>query len=143
MVDTLGLYRLAESSRIPVLPFHLPQTGSVSLDLPGRGCVVGLDEAVVSSERDKKVHLAHELGHCVTGSFYNRYAARDLRQKQENRADRWAIETLISPGELDDAVALGCTDLWMLAEHFGVTEGFMRKVVCWYTHGNLAADLYF
>jgi len=40
-------------------------------------------------------------------------------------------------------VALGCTDLWMLAEHFGVTEGFMRKVVCWYTHGNLAADLYF
>jgi len=66
-----------------------------------------------------------------------------LRQKQENRADRWAIETLISPGELDDAVALGCTDLWMLAEHFGVTEGFMRKVVCWYTHGNLAADLYF
>lgn len=143
MLDTLGLYALAESSKIPVIPFKLPQTGSVSIDLPGKGCMVGLDEVVVSSERDRKVHLAHELGHCLTGSFYNRYAARDLRQKQENRADRWAIEALITQEDLDDAVALGCTDLWMLAEHFGVTEGFMRKVVCWYTHGNLAAELYF
>ena len=69
MVDTLGLYRLAESSRIPILPFPLPQTGSVSLDLPGRGCVVGLDEAVVSSERDKKVHLAHELATASQAAF--------------------------------------------------------------------------
>lgn len=143
MLDTLGLYALAESSKIPVFSYALPLTGSVSVDLPGTGCVVGLDEAVVCSEPDRRVHLAHELGHCMTGSFYNRYAARDLRQKQENRADRWAIETLIRPEELDDAVAQGCTDLWMLAEHFGVTEDFMRKVVCWYTHGNLAAELYF
>ena len=26
---------------------------------------------------------------------------------------------------------------------FGVTEEFMRKAVCWYTHGNLATELYF
>ena len=30
-----------------------------------------------------------------------------------------------------------------LAEYFGVTEDFRRKAVCWYTYGNLAAELYF
>jgi len=29
-----------------------------------------------------------------------------------------------------------------LADRFGVTEPFMAKAVCWYAHGNLAADLY-
>ena len=44
---------------------------------------------------------------------------------------------------VDDAIADGCTELWELAERFGVTEDFIRKAVCCYVHGNLATDLYF
>ena len=44
---------------------------------------------------------------------------------------------------LDDAIAQGHTELWDLADYFGVTEDFMRKAVCWYVHGNLASELYF
>ena len=89
------------------------------------------------------MHLSHELGHCKTGAFYNIWAARDVRRKHEHRADKWAIQRLIPEEELDQAVAEGCTDIWSLAEHFSVTEEFMRKAVCWYTHGNLATELYF
>ena len=81
------------------------------------------------------VALGHELGHCVTGSFYNRYAARDVMQKHEHRADKWAIEQIVPVDELDEAVAEGHTELWDLAEQFGVTEAFMKKAVCWYTLG--------
>ena len=87
--------------------------------------------------------MAHELGHCETGSFYCKEAALDIRQKHEHQADKWAIGRLIPVDQLDDAVAEGCTDVWSLADHFGVTEGFMRKAVCWYTHGNLATELFF
>lgn len=59
------------------------------------------------------------------------------------RQDKWATSHLISVDELDDAVAEGYTDIWSLADHFGVTEEFMRKAVCWYTQGNLAAELFF
>ena len=45
--------------------------------------------------------------------------------------------------DLDDAVAQGCTELWELAERFGVTEDFVKKAVCLYVHGNLATELYF
>ena len=43
----------------------------------------------------------------------------------------------------DAAIAAGHTDMWDLAEFFGVTEQFMRKAVSLYIHGNTAAELYF
>ena len=67
----------------------------------------------------------------------------DIRKKHENRADKWAIQRLIPLSELDAARAAGHTELWDLAEYFGVTEDMMRKALCWYAHGNLAAEQYF
>ena len=67
----------------------------------------------------------------------------DCRQRHENHADKWAIRALIPVEQLDEAIALGYTELWQLADFFGVTESFMRKAVCLYVHGNLASELYF
>lgn len=137
-----ALYRLAEKQNIPVLRHPMPRCGSMSLLTEG-GCVIGMDEQVCDGGARERVHLSHELGHCMTGSFYNVYSPHDLRRRHENRADKWAIRRLIPVRALDDAISAGCTTLWELAEHFGVTEAFMRKAVCLYTHGNLAAELYF
>ncbi len=143
MTDVLSLYREAEARQVAVLRYRLPLTGSMSIEMPGGTCFIGIDESVMKSEPDRLVHLAHELGHCVTGAFYNRYARCESRRKHENRADRWAIERLIPREDLDLAVAEGRSTLWELAQYFNVTEDFMRKAVCLYTHGNLADDLYF
>ena len=142
MLDTQELYRIAREADIPVIPLSIPENGSMCLQTD-RGCYIGLDRGVLPDEASHRVHLGHELGHCKTGAFYNIWAARDVRRKHEHRADKWAILQLIPEEELDRAVAEGCTDLWSLAEHFSVTEEFMRKAVCWYTHGNLATELYF
>ena len=136
------LYRFAEKRNIDVVNFSLPETVSMSLQSPEGNCYIAMDPHL-PSEAAERVHLSHELGHCVTGSFYCRQARQDLRQRHENRADKWAIRKLIPAAELDDAVAAGHTDLWDLAEYFGVTEPFMRKAVSLYTHGNLATELYF
>ena len=137
------LYCLAQQQNIPVYRFPLPKTGSMSLmDEQGR-CFIGMDAGVRDGGAQERVHLSHELGHCVTGSFYNRYAAVDCRQRHENQANKWAIQTLIPVDDLDRAVAEGCTEIWELAERFGVTEDFVRKAVCLYVHGNLATELYF
>ena len=108
----------------------------------GIHCAIMMDPSKLQAEAEQRQTLAHELGHCVTGSFYNRYAKLDLRQKHENRADKWAIEQLIPADALAQAVASGHTELWGLAEYFGVTEAFMKKALCWYHHGNLASELY-
>lgn len=141
--NPLSLYAYAEQQGIDVDWFNMLQTSSLSLPLPDGSCCIAIDPWKMDTLADETVSLAHELGHCETGSFYNRWAKLDLCQKHENRADKWAIRRLIPEDELDQAVADGCENLCSLAEHFGVTEQFMKKAVCWYTHGNLAAELYF
>ena len=137
------LYALAQQQNIPVYRFPLPNTGSMSLMDEGGQCFIGMDEGVRDGGAQERVHLGHELGHCMTGSFYNRYAAVDCRQRHENQANKGAMQTLIAVEDLDEAVAEGCTEVWELAERFGVTEDFVKKAVCLYVHGNLAAELYF
>ena len=138
-----NLYDLAKQQNIEVLSYPMPQNASMSVMLEDGSCVIGMDESVRDGGVRERVHLSHELGHCVTGSFYNIYAAVDCRQRHENRANKWAIQTLIPVEELDDAIAGGCTEVWELAERFQVTEDFIRKAVCLYVHGNVAAELYF
>ena len=121
----------------------LPETGSLSLMTESGACYIGIDQSVMDADALELVHLAHEMGHCETGSFYNIHTAVDTRQRHENKADKWAVKKLIPVQSLDAAVAQGHTELWDLAQHFGVTEQFMKKAVCYYVHGNLAAELYF
>lgn len=142
-MQTAQLYQLAQQENIEVLSYPLPQNGSMSVMLDGGQCFIGLDPSLRDGSVQERVHLCHELGHCVTGSFYNIYAAVDSRRRHENRADKWAVTTLISVEELDNAIAQGCTEVWELAEYFQVTEAFIRKALCWYVHGNMAAELYF
>lgn len=143
MVTVPELYDLAAKQNIPVLRYPMERNGSMSVMEPDGRCYIGMDAAVMDGAVRERVHLGHEMGHCITGSFYNIHSTADSRQRHENRADKWAIRQLIPVEQLDDAVAGGCTELWELAELFGVTESFMRKAVCYYVHGNLAAELYF
>ncbi len=142
-MEIQALYDFARQQNIEVLGFSLPETGSMSIMADDGRCCIGMDPGIRDSAAGERVHLSHELGHCVTGSFYNRYAPLDCRQKHENQANKWAVRQLIPVEELDDAVAQGCTEVWELAERFQVTEDFIRKALCYYVHGNLAAELYF
>ena len=143
MYPVSQLYDYAAASGIAVFDYSLPENGSVSVIDDSGACYIGIDASVIDGDVLERVHLGHELGHCATGSFYNRYSPYDLRQRHENRADRWAIHRMITEDQLDEAVAEGCCEIWDLAERFGVMEQFMKKAVCLYVHGNLAAELYF
>lgn len=142
-MDVLTLYDLAEKKNIEVASFPMTDNKSMSFMANSGSCYIAIDPSVQDGGVQELTHLVHELGHCETGSFYNRYATADSLQRHENRADKWAIKKLVPVDELDEAVAAGCTELWELADRFGVTEEFIRKAVCYYVHGNLATELYF
>jgi hypothetical protein len=142
-ISLIDLYVYAEEKGIDVDWVSMRKAESLSAELPDGSLCIAMDPWKMESIAKEVVALGHELGHCSTGAFYNRFSKRDIMQKHENRADKWAIKKLVPMEELDAAVAEGHTELWDLAEYFGVTEDFMRKAVCWYTHGNLATELYF
>ena len=68
-MNVLDLYRFAEQQNIEVIETSLPENGSLSLmDHCGK-CYIGIDESVMDGDALERVHMGHELGHCMTGSF--------------------------------------------------------------------------
>ena len=127
------LYTLAQDENINVYCFDLPMTHSMSVCSNGKS-YVALDPFTFNSSAEEIYFLAHELGHCLTGSFYNRFSEIDIRAKHELRADKWAIKKLIPKDELMYAFEHGVIEPWDLAEYFDVTEDFILKAVEYYKY---------
>lgn len=130
MKDIADLQDLAESHDISIDYIDCPECTSMSLCLDGK-CYVGMDRNTRGN--DELVHFAHELGHCETGAFYNIYSKHNVISKYEYKADKWAVQRLMPIDELLSAVEEGYTEVWELAEYFGVTEDFVRRAYEIYT----------
>lgn len=124
MKKITDLQELAERRGISIDYIDCPECSSMSLTIDGK-CYVGIDKDTAS--RDELVHTAHELGHCETGAFYNRYSKFNVISKHEYTADKWAVQQLMPADELLSAVSEGYTEAWQLADYFGVTEDFVHK----------------
>ena len=126
------LYNIAEQDGIYVFSFQMNECESMSVLQDGE-CFVGIDPLKLHSETDEKEKLAHELGHCATGSFYNEYAKCDIREKHERRANIWKIKKLIPKDKLIEVINSGFGEnRFELAEHFDVTEDTMQFALDYY-----------
>ena len=131
------LYGLADADNIIIDEFPMQTRKAFSvMDLDG-DCYIAIDPFQLESAQEERIVLAHEIGHCETGSFYNRFAACDIRKKHENRADKWAIKHLVPQDELYEAVSAGFVETWELAEIFDVPAEFMARAIHWYQHHNM------
>lgn len=128
-METIELYEMADANRIEVMKFNLPLNGSISV-MDNERYFIGLDS--YENLAEERVHLAHELGHCITGSFYNIYSDFDVREKHERRATKWAIKKLIPFDELVKYLDDGIVQKWELAEIFDVTEDYIDKAFSLY-----------
>lgn len=132
-----ALYDLADRENIVIDEFPMERQVSFSLMDQEGDCYVAIDPLQLDSAKQEKIILAHELGHCVTGSFYNRYATCDIRKRHENHADKWSFSALVPEDELNEAVSAGFTEVWQLAELFGVPCDYMYRACHWYKYHNM------
>ena len=132
MIDLIELYDYAEEYNIEVISINTRKIESLSMMDESGDCGIGINPFFLQSDVDEKIKLAHELGHCMTGAFYNQYSKLDIREKHERRADKWAIKKLIPVDELKRAVKSGRESRYELAEYFNVTEDFMQKAMDYY-----------
>lgn len=120
------LHNFAESKGIEIMQANCPKSGSMSIMTDNGDCYIGIDEAIINGA-DELVRTAHEVGHCETGAFYNRYSKFNVVEKMEYKADKWATLALIPPQKLYEALENGYREYWELAELFGVTIGFIER----------------
>ncbi len=128
-MDVLELFRIADTEDIPVFYYPLPYTSSCSINSGLGKSAIGIDCSKITTQAEERERLAHELGHCVTGSFYNQHSTADLRSKHERNADKWAITKLMPFDDLICAFKKGFREVWELAEHFDVPDDFVQKAL--------------
>ncbi len=133
MVDILELYQLAEEQGHDVYWYTDENLSAVSVkNSADNSCAIAINPFKLESSVDEKYKLAHELGHCETGSFYTRCSPCDLKEKHELRAERWAMKTLLPQDELFAAIR-NQNHRWEIAEMFGVPEELVQKAIDYYT----------
>lgn len=133
MKTLLALYRYAEQQDIPVDLRPMTAAEALAVPLPDGTCAIAIDPEKLTGRADETEKLAHELGHCATGSFYSRYAPLDERGRCETRAERWAIRRVLPYETLKAAMERGLTEPTQLAEFFEVPERMVQKAIDYYT----------
>ena len=128
MTRLQGLYETADGLGLQIC--HLPMERLTAISTPDG--FIGMDVNKLEDSARESVCLAHEMGHCLTGSFYTVDSSLQQRQRCEERADRWAMGQLVPLEELKAALKSGLTRPHELAEHFGVPEEFLIRCIQYY-----------
>lgn len=137
MTELIELYQLAEKQGHDIYWYSAPNIEAISvMDSMDGSCAIALNPYKIESTADEKYKLAHELGHCECGAFYNRYSPVDLIGKHEHRADKWAIKKLLPKQELIQAFKNG-NYLWEVAEMFEAPEELVKKAMEYYHNEEL------
>ncbi len=95
-------------------------------------CIIAIDPHKVKSIADRKEKTVHELGHCMTGAFYDASCPVIPRGRCEHRATAWAVTHTFTRRTLIKAIKSGLTEIWQLADYFNVTEHFMKDALTYY-----------
>jgi len=136
MKNLLDGYDLAEQQGIKVLSHDIAGLEAASVVAKNGKCGIAIDPFLLISTQDEKMKLYHELGHCLTGSFYYADSPQVVKGKCEARAWSWAFKQLVPYDELMAAVHDGYTETWELAECFDVPEWMVVKAISYYQDGN-------
>ena len=132
----LELYQRAENEHLEVDNFKMREVTSVSFP---EGWIA-VDYSKIQSNIQEKEILAHEIGHCETGSFYNIRSRLNTRARCERKADKQAISILVPEDEFFAFFQNGCNECHELAELFDVSCEFMNKAMEYYHNIQLARE---
>ena len=102
-------------------PFHSARIRGLCCD-----DTIALNEQI-DTEAERTVVLCEELAHAT------QQGGNILQDRRmERRARELSFDRLISPEGLVHAYLCGCREAWELAEHFGVTEAFVKEAIASY-----------
>lgn len=85
------LYILADENNIPIDEKCPKSIKSMSVRFHDGSKVIGLSDNE-DIEYSRLERLAHEMGHCMTDSFYEGYSPFELRAKHEYKANAWQLK---------------------------------------------------
>lgn len=134
-MDLMQLYGYAEQKGIIVAPWKIDNRKACAIKMK-REYHILMNDCLIDGERDERVVLAHELGHCRSDRMYylqdycNPLYKANIA-KAERKAKDEACRLLVSPDELKKALRENDTE-YAAAESLDIDLFTFRDVVEYY-----------
>lgn len=129
MTTAENLYKIADEQGINIYEFKFDDIISMSAPLN-----IAIDKSKIDNAIELIDVLSHELGHCITNSFYNKDNILDVFEKQEHKANMWKLKQLLPLEEYIKAIAHGITDVKFLACEYDLRYDFAEMAAEYYNN---------
>lgn len=127
-MDLKHIYNKIEENNIKVFPFGIDGIKAVSIETEGKYGVF-LNKEEISDLDEEFCVLAHEYGHCKSGSTHKLYSPYDLISRHEYQADRQAILEFLPVDRIKKAVDDGMVSIYEISEYLDIPEKFVAKAI--------------
>ncbi len=134
MIKLETIYSDFKQNNYDIFYDNIGFASAVTISLNKSDYGIFIDKSYETKERELKEILMHEYGHCKTGTLYKFDTDKLTIERCERCADRTAIERYLPYEELCDAMKNGYREVYELAEHFEITEDFIKKALFHYTN---------
>lgn len=129
-MDTLSLYKIADKEKIDIENFKWTNVKARIFEY-NSSYYIGLDNNQIDTSIEEKEILAEELGHYYTNSLYYLNSSKELKDKCELRAKKWAYSVLVPLQKLQEKITQGF-NLYDLADYFNVDIKYMIDCIDFY-----------
>lgn len=127
------LYDIAEKENIKIYDYNIDNVNGAFINY-GNINAIAMNYQNIDTTTKEKCVLAEELGHYYADATYSPLCTNTiLINKQEYKAKKWAMKTLISKAKMLNHKP---SYLYELADEFGVTEDMMAFAYQYYTENN-------
>ena len=126
------VYNKIEDNGIKVFPFGVDGLKAVTIETDNKYGIF-LNQQEIDDTDEEFCILAHEYGHCKSGSTHKLYSPFDLVCKHEYKADRRAIIDFLPVDKIKTAFKNGCQTVYEVSEFLDMPEEFVSKAIKHYT----------
>ena len=127
------LYDIAEKENIKIYNYNIDSVNGAFINYEGINAIA-MNYKNIDTEAKEKSILAEELGHYYYDATYSPLCTDTfLISKQEYRAKKWAMKTLIP---LKKLIEKNSGYIYEIADEFGVTEDLITFAYQYYMENN-------
>lgn len=122
------LYNKIIENNISLFDYRIPNTCGATIEIDNFYGIF-IDYEKIKSLYDEFNCVAHEYGHCISGSTHKLFSKLDLVEKHEYKANKQAILELLPETMIMEAVNKGCQEAWQIAEYLNMPQDFVENAI--------------
>lgn len=127
------LYNMLQEDSIFLESHKVTDHKAVTLRMNREYYAVFVDYNKIETLEDEFNVVAHEYGHCASGTTHKLDSPFDFISRNEYRANRCAVHKFLPFEKYKEACDYGCYEFWEFAEYLDLPEKFVRLAYEVYT----------